>query len=148
MAYDTAQELQEAGKALAARISGSASVTLMVTNTLFSAPSSAAVLMIEAGPRIPTKHIRAPTWDEAFAQADAWVSEHAAAMRSTTVRRMALSIIDLSGGTNFVLTVPQLVEAGFARDDVFSLADDAVALASTLTGGQKYDITLEEAHVG
>ncbi len=82
-------------------------------------------------------HMRAPTWPEAFAAAEAWITARAAVRRDTTIRRMALAIVDITD-QHTRCTMADLTRREFTDAEVREFHEAACARAGEMAGAAPF----------
>lgn len=86
-------------------------------------------------------YFRAPTWPEAITAAMAFATSYAPRQRETTIRKMALVIIDIAD-EHVTVTAALLRGRGFSADDIAAHHEAACARASEMCGNAPFVVVM------
>lgn len=131
--YTTAAGLKAACRDLIRPLGHRATATCLVGNNY----SSTATVLISFGPL--SENIWGQSWDDVFADARKWVSGRAAVARNTTIRRMALAIIETTD-EHGKCTVPLLSAKGFDAEEIREFHATACERAGEMAQGAPFSV--------
>lgn len=131
--YTTAMGLKAACTDLVRPLGSIATATCLVGSQW----DNVATVLVHYGPL--QENIWGKSWEEVFAKGHKWVSQRATVARNTTIRRMALAIIETTD-EHGKCTVPLLAAKGFDAGEIREFHALACERAGEMAQGAPFSV--------